>query len=67
MNQEDIVEQKERADDTLLAFETEEKLNFEKKLIKAVLDNTNNIVIVRKNSTPVLTNKKFSEILPFDS
>jgi len=67
LNQEDIVEQKERADDTLLAFETEEKLNFEKKLIKAVLDNTNNIVIVRKNSTPVLTNKKFSEILPFDS
>ena len=42
------------------------KLSLEKKLISAVLDNTNNIVIVKKNDSFFLVNKKFFEIVSFE-
>ncbi|MEO1927812.1 MAG: ATP-binding protein [Nautiliaceae bacterium] len=41
------------------------KLSLEKKLLRAILDNTNNIVIVKRNDEFFLVNKKFFEVLPF--
>ncbi len=41
------------------------KFSLEKKLLRAILDNTNNIVIVKRNDKFFLVNKKFFEVLPF--
>ena len=39
----------------------------EKTLLQKTLDNTNNIILIRKNYEPYLANKQFFKILPFKS
>jgi len=39
----------------------------EKTLLQKTLDNTNNIIMIRKNYEPFLANKQFFKILPFNS
>ena len=46
--------------------ETKQKLQIEKKFIEAILDNSNNIIILTKNDKIIAVNKKFYEILPFE-
>ncbi len=48
-------------------FELKEQLHLEKTMLESVLDNSPNIIVVRKNTLPLLTNRRFYEILPFES
>jgi len=48
-------------------IKTKKLLAVEKTLLQKVLDNSNNIVIIRKNFEPIKVNNRFFTVLPFNS
>jgi len=53
--------------DVTKIIKTQRQLAVEKTLLQKVLDNSNNIIIIRKNNRVIKVNKRFFEVFPYKS